>query len=202
MIQFSNPINGARINSSRMSKNITIRTNPMDSIRAPYHGTVVDMKGDCITLQHNVNGDEVYSKICKVNRPQVSYNNSIRKNEIIGYGGNEDVEYSILDRGGSSVNTQPYFKGIDDIKDKKDIKNKKEVKDKKDAKDIENKKKKKIEPSVDTKNPAMANIFTDVLLSPLGLAHKLGTKGLNKLTGKKEDDQVNEEINRIKQLLK
>lgn len=193
MIQFSNPINGARIDSSRMSKSVTIRTNPMDSIRAPYHGTVVDTKGDCITLQHDVNGDEVYSKICKVNRPQVSYNNSIRKNEIIGYGGNEDVEYSILDRGGSSVNTQPYFKGIDDIKDKKDIKNKKEVK---------NNEKKKIEPSVDTKKPAMANIFTDVLLSPLGLAHKLGTKGLNKLTGKKEDDQVNEEINRIKQLLK
>jgi hypothetical protein len=190
MIRFGIPINGSRIDTSHTSKTITVGTNPMDVIRAPYHGTVVDMKGNCITIQHDVNGEEIYSKICKVHRPQVSYNNSLKKNEIIGYGGNEDIEYSILNSRGSSVNVQPYLKGIDDVKDKKDVK------------DIENKKKKKIEPSVDTKKPAMANIFTDVLLSPLGLAHKLGKKGLNKLTGKKEDDQLNEEINRIKQLLK
>jgi hypothetical protein len=48
----------------------------------------------------------------------------------------------------------------------------------------------------------IADFLSDIALSPFKVIHKPMQKGLNKLSGVKDDDSVNEEINRIKQLLK
>ena len=202
MEKFDVPVSGGRVDDSN-SKEIVISSYQGNLIRAPYEGVVDKMDpnhcGGYIKIQHNFDGKQYYSSFCEVNRITVNRGDNVRKGNSIGIMGDKDITYSVLDSSGRKINSKPFFNGINNTsKDDKTDKTKKEPKkvnyDKKDS----------------TANLGLPkdnnsqDIFTAAGLSPFNLMDKIFN--IKPIPLNKEsviDDKVlQEELNRIKKLLK
>jgi|LauGreDrversion2_2_1035103.scaffolds.fasta_scaffold35577_2 hypothetical protein len=207
MIQFINPISGSRITDIPGSKSVMLTPNYGSPIVSPYKGLVYNINNDSIIIQHSLNNQYVYSKFKGINRFQVGVNVPLKQGESFAYGDTTDIEYSILDENGKKMSVMPFFNGIDDGTNKKD--------DNKD--DDNNKNKKGITPTIPGKSYT-ADFLTQLALKPFELIHNKirpktdeekeeSERKKEEARKKKEDEknsknQVTEEINRIKQLLK
>lgn len=205
MIQFINPISGSRITDIPGSKSVMLTPNYGSPIVSPYKGLVYNINNDTIIIQHSLTNQYVYSKFKGINRFQVGVNVPLKQGESFAYGDTTDIEYSILDENGKKMSVMPFFNGIDDETNKKS--------DKKD----DDKNKKGTTPTIPGKSYT-ADFLTHLALKPFELIHnKLRPKTdeekeeserkKEEARKKKEDEknaknQVTEEINRIRQLLK
>jgi hypothetical protein len=163
---------------------------------------------DSIIIQHSLNNQHVYSKFKGINRFQVGVNVPLKQGESFAYGDTTDIEYSILDENGKKMSIIPFFNGIDDETNKKS-----------DKKDDDDKNKKGTTPKIPGKSYT-SDFLTHVALKPFELIHNMirpktdeeeAEAKMKKEKKQKEKDDadfekklknVNEDINRIKQLLK
>ena len=202
MENFDVPVSGGRVDDSN-SKEIVISSYQGNLVRAPYEGVVEKMDpnhcGGYIKIQHNVNGKQYYSSFCEVNRITVNKGDNIRKGNSIGIMGDKDITYSVLDSSNRKINSKPFFNGIDNTsKDNKTDKTKKEPK-------VSNKDTSSSFRDLGVpKNDNGQDIFTATGLAPFNLLDKLlkiKPVPLNK-ESVIEDKVLQEEVDRIKQLLK
>ena len=196
MIQFINPVRGSRLDNISGSKGVKITPNYGAPIVSPYGGIVTDIANDGVTISHNINNQKIYSHFKGIHRPQVGVNIPLRQGDTFAYGDTNDIEYYISDNAGKKLDVMKYINGFDE-----NTSTKTNDKDKDKDKD-NNKNKKNKEPIKLTDKPPLHDFFTDMMLSPLNLIHKPLKKGLDKLKGIDDDENLNEEINRIKKLLK
>ena len=200
MIQFINPISGSRITDIPGSNSVMLTPNYGSPIVSPYKGLVYNINNDSIIIQHSLNNQYVYSKFKGINRFQVGVNVPLKQGESFAYGDTTDIEYSILDENGKKMSVMPFFNGIDDGTNKKS--------DKDDYNHKNKKNKKESTPTIPGKSYT-ADFLTHLALKPLDLFHNMirpktdeeEVDDRNKKEEKKLQN-VTEEINRIKQLLK
>jgi murein DD-endopeptidase MepM/ murein hydrolase activator NlpD len=197
MIQFINPVSGSRMIDIPGSKSIKLSPGYGTPIVSPYDGVVENVGNDSVTISHNVNNQNVYSKFSGIHRPQVGVNVPLRQGETLAYGDTTDIEYSIMDDNGRKVSVVPYFQGINPNTTTNNHTTSNYGDD-----DEEKKKEKNDRPKPIAGKSYIADFLSDIALTPFKVIHKPMQKGLNKLSGAKDDDSVNEEIKRIKQLLK
>ena len=202
MIQFVNPIAGSIITNIPGSKSVNIMANYGSPIVSPYNGVVSDINNDDVTISHNINNQIVYSKFSGINRPQVGINVPLKQGESFAYCDSTDIKYTILDDNGGKMNVGPFFNGIDDGTSKPS-----------DEKEKEPKKTSEDEFGKDPKpnKSYISDFLAHLALKPFDVIHnKIRPKTSSEKQKEKEDkdkkesekQKVNEEINRIKQLLK
>ena len=196
MIQFISPVSGSKITDIPGSKSIKLSPSYGSPIVSPYQGRVDNVGNDSITILHNLNDRDVYSHFSGIHRPQVGVNVPLKQGETIAYGDTTDIEYSILDDNGKKQPVIPFFKGINtDVTTDKDDTSK--------DTNIDTNKEKNDRPKPIQGKSYIADFLSDIALSPFKAIHKPMQKGLNKLSGDKDGDgKLNEEIDRIKKLLK
>jgi hypothetical protein len=201
MIQFINPVSGSRLIDVPGSKSVKITTNYGDRIVSPYVGVVQDVTNDSVTIYHNVNNQNVYSKFTGIHRPQVSVNVPLKQGESFAYGDATDIEYSILNDNGKKISVVPYFQGINTNSSTNNSNKGNGNPSNSDSDNDKTDNDKRPQPKAG--KSYIADFFTDIALKPFKVVHKPMQKGLDKLSGKKSDDEnLNEQIDRIKQLLK
>jgi hypothetical protein len=210
MIQFINPIAGSKITEIPGSKSVMLTPNYGSPILSPYKGIVYNVNNDSIVIQHSLNNQYVYSKFKGINRFQVGVNVPLKQGESFAYGDTTDIEYSILDENDKKLNVMKFINGFDDNTSKTDDK---------DDKDDKDEKKKGTTPKIPGKSYT-SDFLTHVALKPFEFIHNKirfntdeeeAEARMKKEKEQKEKDdanfekklqKVNEEINRIKQLLK
>ena len=162
-------------------------------IVAPYDGDVVEVDPSVcdgkIKIKHNINGLYYFSEFCNVNRIQVRQGEFVRKNENIGDLGDNSLKVHVYDNNG---NKYPISKFIKDSDKKPEEKSKYETEDKVEYKDNSR-----------SEYPGEFTLPINTLLTPLTIFNDMMSyKGKKKKKKVEEDEKINEEIDRIKELLK
>jgi hypothetical protein len=187
MNHFISPSPNGNLNQGMLSKTVGLSSYDNDRLVSPYDGIVVPSINRCdgnLTIEHNVNGETFYSDFCEIGRVIVGIGSTVKQGHTIGYFSDKEISFSILNKNKSKQNVDNFLSGYQFKKDVKDPK----------TKDPKIK-----EPTVKSSEDRIggSDIFTDILLSPISFIKKaLSDKP------KKKDDELNEDINRIKQLLK
>lgn len=219
---FKKPIKYGRL-TNESPKKYTYTSDSSDVILAPYDGVVYDVdirKCDgYIQLAHMVNNNLMYSEICGVNKSIfVASGVDVKQGDILGHAGNNEVTFEIKDSNKNPLRIEPFFIDVDidnkdkdiDKDDKKDSNNNKETdnkqqtkkepkrKEEPDPNKEDNKEKKKW--NFNRQPEEVPDLFGSLLLTPLDFVNKALTyKGKKKET---KEEELNEEIKRMKQLLK
>lgn len=214
-MSFINPVKYGRM-ESETSKSKTYSPEPSDVIVAPYDGMVYDVsQSKCdgyIKIAHLLNGNIFYSEICGVDKGiYVATNVNVKKGDVIGAAGGKPVNYEIKDSGDNKVSLAPFFSGgiektTEPKKDKDQDKGlgkpeKEKEKEKLSTDDDLNKKEKKSWDFSNIEKPKdLPNLFTSLMLTPFYALEKGLTSKKKKET--KEEEQLQEQLNKIKRLLK
>lgn len=175
---FTNPAPFSR--AKKTSKSWEFESYQNDRLFSPFEGEVIDTGSECggfIKIEHRVKDENVYSKFCGVGRISVLSGNRVRKNEVIGYFGSNPIKFSIVDRRDNNLKIDTFYT---------------ETKEK--QKEPEKKQKETSYSSGSSKEIAK-NLIKGLALSPFIPFYLMGKK-------KENEEKVNEEINRIKSLLK
>jgi hypothetical protein len=217
---FINPVKYGHL-TNETTKQYTYTSEFSDSIVAPFDGLINDVRHDkCdgfIQISHLIKNEVIYSNICGANKTiYVSTGMNVRKGDVIAVCGNSQVTYEIKNSNNEKLPIPPFFDKNNDYKG--DEKEKKEPKrdDKKKEEPIkddkkDNKKNKTKEPKdysekkgldfTDMRIPKeIPNLFQTLLLTPFSVIEK-GLKSKKKET-KEEEEKLQEELIRIKKLLK
>lgn len=200
-MKFLNPAPFGNIdNFSSSSKKMTIESYPNEKIVAPYHGviTLSDPSSKTIEIEHNIDGTKYYSKITEVEKFYVNQGHKVMQNDFLGVFGNTPITYSITDDSGNSQNLDYFF---NDYGGKKETENKIEKNDK------EKKEKTKLNIdlglSTDKKLPVLYRGMMNIFAAPFSIAGSPFRGNLfKKSKSKDENEKINEDIKRIKTLLK
>lgn len=175
---------------------INPQPNPNSStIVSPYDGDIVETDPSVcngkIRIKHNLNALSYYTEFCNVNRIKVRTGEFIRQNEVIGDLGDNNLKVYVYDNTGKKHSVSEFIKTSD-----KKLENPKKEKlvdkeeDRKDYDDYES-----------NDLPGMYTLPINALLTPLTIFNNMMSyKGKKKKV--EEDEKINEEINRIKRLLK
>ncbi len=173
MEKLINPVPRA-ISVSKTGKNIVFGVKPDMDIVAPYEGKP-EIIGNTIRIKHKINGKTYYSDIENVGKMMTS-TSRVSQNDKIGETGSADIVFKVLDE-----NLKPFE--IDDVfgKDNKD-----NDKDKTNITGLD-----------------VLKTFT----FPVSLVKSAGKYAFNKLVGNNEsievdENTINEDVERIKQLMK
>ena len=202
-MKFTNPISGGKINKSYFSKKVDIESLPNSIINAPYDGLIVsydDSKcGGKLKIKHNVNGEEYYSVFCGlINLPNHlrRSNTRVTQNEPIGETSTNKLTFSIENPKGNEEDVIEFMKGKETkIKDTE-------------KKDYE----KKSYSRGDIKTDPITSSLIKGMLSPFGVVSSMfdseekekrrKERQKEKEEKEKKESGLNEEIKRIKELLK
>lgn len=209
MIKFSNPIPGSKIKKSAFSKTVELFSFPNDSVVAPYAGIIVSYDpnncGGKMKIKHVVNNEIYFSIFCNLISSSSFFSGvQIREGQTIGSLGTNNLEYTIKNSQGDEQDVEEFLLGSFFNKNK-------ETKEK-------TPKKIEIKPSDeldDKTSNSLSNALLTGMLFPFGMISstleknkkkdEIGRKEKEEERKKKEDElknQVSEEIQRIKQLLK
>ena len=189
MNHFISPSPNGNLNQGMLSKTVGLSSYDNDRLVSPYDGIVVPSFNRCdgnLSIEHNVNGETFYSDFCEIGRVIVGIGSTVKQGRTIGYFSDKEISFSILNKNKSKQNVDNFLSGHQFNKNVKDSKTK-EPKTK--------------EPIVKSNEPRIggSDIFSDILLSPISFINKSLS---DKPKKKKKDDDLNENIIRIKQLLK
>lgn len=202
------------------SKSAELKSYRMDKVMSPYDGVVVKTNNNNCTdgyllIQHNIGGSKFYSQFCGVNNPLAHLSDNVRGGSTIGFFSEEPITYSVLSSNLDYVNPKKFLNGefFKDVesKDKSKVSNKKETKPTKRYRDSK-------EYEINALSPVTLPIefAANQLLKGADIAGKelkKISKGMFQLHNKEKDerlkqkkndseDNLNEEISRIKNLLK
>jgi len=166
------------------------------TIVSPYDGDVIETDPSVcngkIRIKHNINGLFYYTEFCNVNRIKVRNGEFIRKNETVGDLGDNSLKVYVYDNTGRKHSVSEFIK----TSNEKTIDPKKEKKVEKDS----NYNYYNDNPRKD-KYPGILTLPINMALAPLSIFNDMMSyKGKKKKV--EEDEKINEEINRIKELLK
>jgi hypothetical protein len=170
---------------------------PNEKIVAPYDGIVVKSDpnecGGNIVIQHIIKGENFFSEFCQVGRITALSGARVLKSDIIGFFGSNPVEFIISDSRKNKMNINDFYssKMFDNKSNKED---KKEKEEKKKDKDLEYKKK--------SEEPVLYDTFLDAFLTPFTLMGKPFKGDMFKKQTNEEFKRLEEEVKRIKTLLK
>lgn len=169
--------------------------NPNSStIVSPYDGDIVETDPSVcngkIRIKHNINALSYYTEFCNVNRIKVRTGEFIRQNEVIGDLGDNNLKVYVYDNTGKKHSVSEFIK----TSDKKQVEPKKEKE--KTSNDNYNK-----DYNPKSKYPGLYTLPINAMLTPLTIFNDMMSyKGKKKKV--EEDEKINEEIDRIKKLLK
>jgi hypothetical protein len=217
-MNFIDPIKYGKL-TDESSKTYTYTPEADDSIVAPFDGvvTLVD-KGKCdgfIQISHLINGKVFYSEICGANKNIfvfVGGGMDVKKGQTIATCGGKNVTFEIKDGNKDKISISPFMIGLpqkqkDDTQKKKEPEKEKENTNKKKEfeknKEVDslNKKEKKGWDLTTPKDPKeLPNLFTSLMLTPFAFIEK-GLKPKKK-ENYEEDEKLNEEIQKIKKMIK
>lgn len=206
MNSFQKPSSGSM--SKKSDKTIEFSSHSLDSIVSPYQGVVTTVSTtDCggkIKIKHRFNGKDLYSQFCNVPTILVAKGETVNGGEKVGKFGSNPIEYALSD-GSMNLDTKNFFGKSEKTK----VDNAGKEKDKQDSYSTDF-----------SKNPELTvahKMALDAIGLPLNMAKDLAgdvvkpvwnmAKGLpSKLfpKGKNEsyDISLNEQIERIKNLMK
>lgn len=202
------------------SKSAELKSYRMDKVMSPYDGVVVKTNNNScsdgyLLIQHNIGGSKFYSQFCGINNALAHLSDNVRGGSTIGFFSEEPITYSVLSSNLDYLNPKKFLNGElfkdEESKDKSKVSDKKETKPTKryrDSKDYE----------INALSPVTLPIefAANQLLKGADIAgkelKKIG-KGMFQLHNKEKDerlkqkkndseDNLNEEISRIKNLLK
>ncbi len=192
---FVNPAPYGYKDNKSTNKKVYFSSYPNEKIVAPYDGYVSksdpNQCGGNIVIEHVINGERYFSEFCQVSRITALSGARVSKNDIIGFFGNESVEFTILDNNKNKMIIDDFFSSK--MFDKKDD-SKKEKEEKKKEKESDYRKK--------SDEPVLYDAFLDTLLTPFTLMGKPFKGDLFKKQTFEEYKRIEEEVKRIKTLLK
>ena len=139
-----------------------------------------------IRIKHRINGLAYFTEFCNVTRPSVRTGESVRQNETIGDLGNNSLKVNVYDNNGTKYPISKFIKDSDKKPEEK-VKTKRNSDYDSDYRD--------------SKYPGEYTLTMNALLTPLTIFNDMMSyKGKKKKV--EEDEKINEEIDRIKELLK
>jgi len=203
-MKFIDPVKFGKV-KERKDKKIIYKPESDDYIIAPYDGTIDEIqeglrenRNGFIRIKHSVDGETYYSEISGLKDITTQRGVDVSQKDKLSRTGNYDVEYEIKNKSKDKVSIGPFFMGDIGGKSSKELKksdsgSSKSRNDDNDSYNDWNKPYRKIE--------KVPDIFTSLFLSPINLAYK----ALTDFPGKKEnkeEKELNEEVKRIRQLLK
>ena len=175
---------------------INPQPNPNSStIVSPYDGDVVETDPSVcngkIRIKHNLNALSYYTEFCNVNRIKVRTGEFIRQNEVIGDLGDNNLKVYVYDNAGKKHSVSEFIKTSD-----------KKLENPKKEKWVDKEEDRRYYDDYDNNDlPGMYTLPINTLLTPLTIFNNMMSyKGKKKKV--EEDEKINEEINRIKRLLK
>lgn len=165
------------------------------TIVSPYDGDIVETDPSVcngkIRIKHNINALSYYTEFCNVNRIKVRTGEFIRQNEVIGDLGDNNLKVYVYDNTGKKHSVSEFIRTSD---------KKPEVSKKEKTKDDNYTNYNKSYTSK-SKYPGLYTLPFNAVLAPLTIFNNMMSyKGKKKKV--EEDEKINEEINRIKRLLK
>jgi|LauGreDrversion4_2_1035121.scaffolds.fasta_scaffold02240_14 hypothetical protein len=187
-MSFINPVKGSSVNKDGFSKKVKIKSfTPNDFVLSPYDGEIIEISNKCdgnMVIKHDVDGDIYYSNFCKIQPSTNLTGIKVSKGQKIGTINGETLLYYLEDESGDKKDLDYFMFGSTQKSDKKN------------DKESDKKSSNKIELPKSSKYPErIGGSVLRGLLSPFGVINKM-------LNPKKEEDNLKEEINRIKELLK
>lgn len=216
MVKFYPPTTDANVDTSKFKRwTYTPYRNGID-IYAPFDGKVygVDRKKGLIKIKHFFSKDIYTTKFYELGDIYKSNGDTVQKGEIIGKSSSNPFSLEIVDSGNLEQLITPFFTGSvnlqSDTKPNQDrnISKEKELKGKdketfdRIEKEKEKNKKEKYVPGLKTYDPGKLSLL-DVGLIPFHLLGMAGTYLKNRMKKKQaEKDNLEEEVQRIKQLIK
>lgn len=196
-MSFTKPSPDGRVDDKK-EKYVSFSTNEDSKVVSPYNGYVKDIKDDGsnkkeIFIEHQIDGNTFYSSISGIKTVKTFKGEKVYKNDIIGF--SSDKIYLRFYDSSSRVLKNPYdilqSGSISKLETGNETDKDSEKKDKKDNKPLIK------SPESSIKRPALYQGFLKAVTAPLWIAGDI-LKG-----NKKEDEEkLNEEIERIKTLLK
>jgi hypothetical protein len=207
MIQesFIKPIKYGRL-IEKSDKFYIYQPDTFDTLLSPYDGQIVDYQeieidgyNGFLRISHYINGKMYYSEFkgfgTVLNLPQRRTN--VTQGQELTKVGVGNIKYELRDEDKNKVNISPFFGGIIK-KDNEKSSNNKSSNNKSSNNNYVGLK----DPRSDSSSlNDIPDLFTPFLLAPIGFVNK----ALNifpKKNKKKDDEELNEEIKRIKELLK
>jgi hypothetical protein len=166
------------------------------TIVSPYDGDIVETDPSVcngkIRIKHNINALSYYTEFCNVNRIKVRTGEFIRQNEVIGDLGDNNLKVYVYDNTGKKHSVSEFIK----------TSNEKTIDPKTaDKADKADKYDKSSNYTSKSKYPGLYTLPFNAVLAPLTIFNNMMSyKGKKKKV--EEDEKINEEINRIKKLLK
>jgi|688.fasta_scaffold158650_4 hypothetical protein len=203
-MKFIDPVKFGKV-KERKDKKIIYEPESDDFIIAPYDGVIDEIqeglrenRNGFIRIKHSVDGETYYSEISGLKDITTQRGVDVSQKDKLSRTGNYLVEYEIKNKSKDKVSIGPFFTGDIGGKSSKELKksdsgSSKSRNDDNDSYNDWNKPYRKIE--------KVPDIFTSLFLSPINLAYK----ALTDFSGKKEnkdEKELNEEVKRIRQLLK
>ena len=207
MKNFIKPVNGGQV-SYRGDKKMIISSFNGDRVLSTYDGIITESDptqcGGFIQIEHDINNKAHFSNYCNVGRIMIGRRVPVRQGETIGYVGDDNLEYEIFNSNGHKQSLHSFFTIKNNDKDDKTKKEKpKEVK----TPEIKTSKQTYFD-KLNSSEPGLHSLTKNLIVAPFHVTDFIGKKvkqGINKLKSKKDEEneqKVNEEIDRIKQLLK
>jgi len=179
-----------------------------DYIVAPYDGIIDEIheglrenRNGFIKIKHSVNGETYYSEITGLRDIQIQRGVDVNQKQKLARTGPYDVEYEIKNTSNDKVSLAAFFTGaMAEIGSKESKKS--DSGSNKSGDDGYTNSKEPYKPPY-RKIEKVPDLFTSLFLSPINLVYK----ALNDFPGKKDkketsEEELNEEIKRIRQLLK
>lgn len=203
------PIVGGRV-SGEKSRLMTISSFRDSKVLSTYDGIVTQVDPNVcngfIQIEHDINDVPYFSNFCNVGRIMVGRRLPVSQGETIGYLGDESLEYSIVDDNDDKQSLSNFFKRENRETSKEVDSNKSDDKDKTDKiKSVELPKDNYVD-RTQGKDVGFHSLMKNALVAPFHVTDFLEKKRLNNVESrknkKKEEEKLNEELNRIKQLLK
>jgi hypothetical protein len=204
-MKFKHPILYGKLIEKRDKKWI-YEPSSYDFIIAPYDGVidevtngVVDNCNGFLKIKHIIDGDEYYSEICNFKDASIHRGVNIKQGDKIAQTSSENVKYEIKNKGKEKIVIIPFFDGsMESAGHKKEVNSKENNKSSGSGDDYDSGYKPKYKEKIDK----VPDVFTSLFLSPINLIHKALTDFPGKKKEEKEQEELNEEIKRMKQLLK
>jgi hypothetical protein len=214
MVKFYPPTTDANLDTSKFKRwTYTPYRNGVD-VYAPFDGKIygVDKKKGLVKIKHFFSKDTYTTKFYELGDIYKSNGDTVRMGEIIGKTSSSPFSMEIVDSGNLEQLITPFFTGSVNLrtepKQEKNVSKEKEIqiKDKETSdkfeKQKEKNKKEKYEHGLKTYEPGKLSLL-DVGLVPFHLLGMAGTYLQNRMKRKKaEKENLEEEVQRIKQLIK
>ncbi len=182
MEKFTNPVPDAS-SESKSGKSIIYKAKPKSDVFAPYEGRAEQLNNGVIRIKHRINGNVYYSVITNVEN--VTIRSNVYQNEMIGETGKDDIKFDVLDGNYKAVNINDVFKFDNGEKGKTKSK---DYSDKSPLTGLD-----------------VLKAFATPVTVPISLLKMAGKHVFNKIKGEgleKTENTINEEVERIKQLMK